>query len=284
MAKLAGDYKAMTASILLEDRSVIDVSGPEAGKFLHNLVTNDVMSLSPGQARFAALLSPQGKIQADFFIFMQAADRYFLDCPKQLVLDLIQRLKLYKLRAPVAINDRSAELCVYAFPDALDEPSTLMAISARDPRASFGWRVIASKNSIPSSGTFASYETRRILLGLPSGGVDFVYGDAFPHETNMDRLSGVDFNKGCYVGQEVVSRMKHRGEARKRITPYLATPQAPPPGTLINAEDIEIGVTGSHTGAAGLAMIRRDRLAQAIETGKTPMADQMRIDFQLEPS
>lgn len=274
----------MTLSIFLEDRSVIDVSGPESGKFLHNLVTNNVISLSPGQACFAALLSPQGKIQADFFIFMQAADSYFLECPKQLVLDLIQRLKLFKLRAPVAIKDRSAELSVYAFPNACERPSTPMATSARDPRASFGWRVIALTNSIPSLGTFASYEEHRILLGLPSGGVDFAYGEAFPHETNMDRLSGVDFNKGCYVGQEVVSRMRHRGEARKRITPYLAMPQAPPPGTLIKADDIEIGVTGSHTVTAGLAMIRRDRLAQAIESGKTPMADQMRIDFQLEPS
>ena len=284
MADLAGENEAMTAPIFLEDRSVIDVSGPEAGKFLHNLVTNDVLNLSPGQACFAALLSPQGKIQADFFIFMLAPDSYFLDCPKQLALDLIQRLKLYKLRMSVTINDRSAELCVYAFPEAPERPSAPSVTSARDPRASFGWRAIALKNSISASETFAFYEARRILLGLPSGGLDFAYGDAFPHETNMDRLCGVDFNKGCYVGQEVVSRMKHRGEARKRITPYLATPQAPPLGTPINAEEIEIGVTGSHSGVTGLAMIRRDRLAQAIASGKTPMAEQMRIDFQLEPS
>jgi folate-binding protein YgfZ len=283
MAKLSWSLKAMTTSILLEDRGVIEVSGTEAGKFLHNLVTNNVTNLSPGQACFAALLSPQGKIQADFFIFMQTAESYFLDCPKHLILDLIQRLKLYKLRSQVIISDRSLELSVYAFPDTHEPPAITMVSFARDSRASFGWRVIALKNSISPSATFASYETQRILLGLPSGGVDFAYGDAYPHETNMDALAGIDFSKGCYVGQEVVSRMKHRSEVRKRITRYHATPQAPPPGTPITADDIEIGLTGSQAGSTGLAMIRRDRLALAIQSGKTPMADHLYLDFPLEP-
>jgi len=117
---------------------------------------------------------------------------------------------------------------------------------------------------------------------VPRGGVDFAYGDAFPHEANMDLLAGVDFTKGCYVGQEVVSRTKHRNLARKRVTPYRVEGEAPPPGTKVMAGEIEIGVAGSRNGENGLALIRLDKLADARAAGVTPTAGGATLEFVVE--
>jgi folate-binding protein YgfZ len=115
-----------------------------------------------------------------------------------------------------------------------------------------------------------AYEAHRIAQGVPRGGVDFIYGDAFPHETDMDQLEGVDFDKGCYVGQEVVSRMEHRGTARSRIVPITASDFAPDAGVPVMAGDRQVGITGSHAGNLGLAMLRLDRVADARAAG-TPL-------------
>jgi tRNA-modifying protein YgfZ len=118
----------------------------------------------------------------------------------------------------------------------------------------------------------AAYEAHRIALGVPRGGMDFIYGDAFPHETDMDQLAGVDFDKGCYIGQEVVSRMEHRGTARSRIVPVTANGFAPDAGIPVTAGDRQVGVTGSAAGGRGLAMLRLDRVADAMAAGQPLMA------------
>lgn len=273
----------MTTAILLADRGVVEVAGPDAAKFLHNLATNDIASLASGDARYAALLTPQGKILFDFLVFPvdeQGERRFLLDCPLSLAADLEKRLGLYKLRSKVTVANRSDALEAIAFPDATEAPQADVVALARDPRAgTLGWRALGEKGRVVALGDRALYDARRIAAGLPAGGVDFVYGDAFPHEADMDLFAGLDFKKGCYVGQEVVSRMKHRGLVRKRVTPYRAPGGAPAPGEAVRAGDVELGVTGSRSGEAGLAMIRLDRLAEAKAKGDTPVAGGVALEF-----
>ncbi len=270
----------MTSAILLANRGVVEVSGEDAAKFLHNLVTNDIASLKTGEARFAALLTPQGKILFDFVVFALGEGRFLLDCPLSLASDLEKRLNMYKLRAKIAVTNLSDRLEAVAFPDAPERPNVEATALAPDPRSeALGWRALAEKGKIAVSGPLAAYESRRIRAGVPLGGVDFAYSDAFPHEADMDLFAGVDFKKGCYVGQEVVSRMKHRNLVRKRVTPYRAPGGAPEPGQPIRAGDVEIGVTGSAMGEEGLALIRLDRLADAKEKGDAPMAGGVALQF-----
>lgn len=275
----------MTNAILLADRGVVEVAGADTVKFLHGLLTNDVKSLQPGEARYAALLTPQGKIIADFIAFAVQTENgtaILLDCPGALTPDLLRRLTMYKLRADIAITDRSGEFASLAFPDATEKPDIEAAALAPDPRSpSLGWRALATREAAAktAAATSEAYDARRIAAGVPAGGLDFVYGDAFPHEANMDRLAGVDFKKGCFVGQEVVSRMKHRGPVRKRVTPFHAEGPAPAPGTPVIAGEVEIGVTGSSSGEGGLALIRLDKLEDAKAAGVQPLAGGVPLEF-----
>lgn len=272
----------MTTAILLDDRAIIEVAGEEAGKFLHNLVTNDVAALKPGEARFAALLTPQGKILFDFLVFAAGEGGYLLDCPLALSADLEKRLNIYKLRSKVTVTNRSGEFDAIAFPDSTEAPNVEAIAIAADPRGPLGFRAIAKKGAVPTQDERADYEARRIHAGVPLGGVDFDYGGTFPHEANMDLLAGIDFKKGCFVGQEVVSRMKHRGLVRRRVAPYRAQGEAPAPGEAIHIGGVEIGVTGSRLADEGLAMVRLDRLAEAREKGQSPVAGGVALDFDTE--
>ena len=240
----------------LGDRGVLKVSGPEAGAFLQGLLTNDVMALQQGEARYAALLSPQGKILFDFLVFC-GADGFYLDILKAQAADLAKRLGFYKLRAKVEIADLSAGLGIAAF-----ARDPVLATGYRDPRhEGLGWRAILPLAGL--AGEDENYKARRIALGVPKGGADFVYGDTFPHEANLDWLHGVDFKKGCYVGQEVVSRVEHRGLARKRIVRVRYGAVAPALGAEVVAGDVALGVMGSSADGMGLAMLRVDRVAEA---------------------
>jgi tRNA-modifying protein YgfZ len=191
---------------------------------------------------------------------------------------------MYKLRSKITIANLSAELETLSLLDALERPDVDALALAPDPRSeALGWRALAEKGKIPATGVRADYEARRIRAGVPQGGVDFAYSDAFPHEADMDLFAGLDFKKGCYVGQEVVSRMKHRGLVRKRVTPYRAQGGAPAPGETIRAGETEIGVTGSAIGEEGLALIRLDRLAEAKEKGAAPTAGGVALEFPETP-
>jgi hypothetical protein len=274
----------MTSATLLSDRGVVEVAGPDAAKFLHGILTNDVKSLAAGEARFAALLTPQGKIIVDFLIFAIVGEEglvFLLDCPASMVETLLDRLKFYKLRAAVTLTDRSADYACVAFPEATEKPAFDAVALAADPRApSLGWRGLTARAAASvATAPRAIYDARRIAAAAPEGGVDFLYGDAFPHETNMDRLAGVDFGKGCFLGQEVVSRMKHRGPVRKRVATFHAEGAAPAPGTPVKAGEVEIGVTGSAVGGEGLALIRLDKLADAKAGGATPLAGGVALEF-----
>jgi folate-binding protein YgfZ len=259
---------------LLSDRGVVKIAGDDAGKFLNGLVTIDVAKVTPAQAAFAALLTPQGKIIVDFIL--AAAEPgddggYFLDCPRVLAPALAERLNFYKLRAKVGVEDLSASLGVLAIWE--NAGSTEHGLCYHDPRLpDLGARCILPPPSMTDAVADlgaervepAEYEAHRIALGVPRGGIDFIYGDAFPHETDMDQLNGVDFDKGCFIGQEVVSRIEHRGTARTRIVPVSFPGPPPDPGELVMAGEKNAGVMGSGVIGRGLAALRLDRVEDAI--------------------
>ena len=265
---------------LLPDRGVVKVSGEDARRFLNGLVTTDMGKVAPGAARFAALLTPQGKIVCDFFISEATEEDgggFFLDCPRALAQELVAKLNFYKLRAKVIAEDLSEVLGVLAVWDG--DGDSEYGLSYRDPRLrELGRRImlpphLAKQAADELGAAFVeakAYEAHRIALGVPRGGVDFIYGDAFPHETDMDQLNGVDFAKGCYVGQEVVSRIEHRGSARRRIVPVKAEAFAPDAGVPVMAGGKQIGTMGSAAGPKGLAMLRLDYVADAEASG-TPV-------------
>ena len=226
---------------LLPDRGVVKVAGDDARRFLNGLATNDMGKVAPGQARFAALLTPQGKIIVDFIAAEAEPDDgggFFLDCPRALAATLVEKLNFYKLRAKVTVEDLSEALGVMAVWDgaALSDDGLSYAdprpARARHAHASCR-RDLAAEAAADLGATLTdaeAYEAHRIALGVPRGGMDFAYGDTFPHEADMDQLAGVDFDKGCYVGQEVVSRVEHRASARSRIVPIAYDEFSPLPG------------------------------------------------------
>jgi tRNA-modifying protein YgfZ len=263
---------------LLPDRGVVKVVGDDARRFLNGLVTNDVDKVAPGKPRFAALLTPQGKIIVDFIIAEAPAGDgggFFLDCPRALASTLVERLTFYKLRAKVICEDLSNGLGVMAIWDGTGDSE--YGLSYPDPRlATLGSRVILPPNLAAEAAadlgcalaTAETYEAHRIPLGVPRGGLDFVYGDTFSHEADMDQLNGVDFEKGCYVGQEVVSRVEHRASARSRVVPIAYDEFAPISGLPIMAGDKQIGTLGSTAEGHGLALMRLDRIEDALTAGK----------------
>jgi folate-binding protein YgfZ len=263
-------------SAFLPDRGVVKVAGEDARNFLNGLITTDVDRLKPGLGRFGALLTPQGKIIVDFLITEVPAGHgggFLIDCPKALADTLATKLKFYKLRAKVTVEN--LDLGVLAAWDG--QPAAQPDLAFADPRnAALGTRILVPENLKQTLSDLigaelvdaAEYEAHRIALGVPRGGLDFMYNDAFPHETNMDRLAGVDFDKGCYVGQEVVSRMQHRGTARTRSVKVLLDGGSPEPGATILAGDKPVGSIGSTAGGKGIALVRIDRVADALDAGQ----------------
>jgi len=265
---------------LLPDRGVIKVTGDVARKFLHGLVTVDMLALTPGTARFCALLTPQGKIITDFFVAEAPPAEgggFFLDVPRALAATLVEKLNLYKLRAKVLIEDLSEILGVLAAwngQDTTKDYTTKYGLVYADPRLpALGLRIMIAPHQAGQAAAelgadlvaAEDYEAHRIALGIPRGGVDFAYGDVFPHEADMDQLGGVDFAKGCYVGQEVVSRIEHRGIARSRAVPIRYDGAQPENGAPVTAGERQVGTMGSAAGGLGIALLRLDRVAEAAE-------------------
>jgi len=262
---------------LLPDRGVVKVAGDDARRFLNGLVTNDMTKVAPDRPRFAALLTPQGKIIVDFIVAEAPAEDgggFFLDAPKALSGTLVEKLNFYKLRAKVICEDLSEVLGVMAVWDGKGESE--YGLSYPDPRLpALGSRImlpphLAAEAAADLGATLAgagAYEAHRIALGIPRGGLDFIYADTFPHEADMDQLNGVDFEKGCYVGQEVVSRVEHRASARSRVVPVAYDEFAPSSGLPITAGDKQVGTLGSTARGHGLALVRLDRIGDALRAG-----------------
>lgn len=271
----------------LADRGVVRVSGADAAKLLQGLITADLGLLERQPAVFAGLLTPQGKILFDFFV-VKTEQGFLLETVREKAADLAKRLTFYKLRANVTIADASAEYAVAALwggaPPMIQPP----AVAYPDTRlAELGWRAIAPSSFDWETGvgsaiaaTEADYHAHRIALGVPEGGRDYALGDAFPHEALFDQLGGVSFDKGCYVGQEVVSRMEHRSTARKRVVPVVGA--APlQTGADVKAGEAVIGTVGSVAGSRGLALLRLDRVGEAMGKGQPITAGGVPVAVEL---
>ena len=236
----------------LEDRAILAIAGPEARPFLQGLITNDVERLKPGEGVYAALLTPQGKILFDFFL-VEGDGAILLDCHVSARDTLLKRLTMYKLRAKVTIEGRD-QLGVLA---EWDGEHARYAIAYRDPRlAALGSRAVIARGEmrvdlLPA----AAYHEHRMALGVPEAG-DFGSDKMFALDADLDELNAIDFQKGCYVGQELTARMKHRATSRKRL---LRVDGASAAGDAVTAGGKEIGEVVS----AGFALVRLDRLDEA---------------------
>ena len=261
----------------LTDRGAVHVTGPDSVKFLQGLVTNDVESLktNPDDIAFAAgavhaaILSPQGKILFEFFC-VRTLDGFVLDVLREKVPELVKRLSMYKLRAAVEIKDVSDDYKLLALwgPNACSSGPTKGTIAFHDPRhPALGQRILAEARFATDIASATNgvrpppeaYHAHRIALGVPEGGKDYDFGDAYPHEANFDLFNGVSFTKGCYVGQEIVARMQHKSVVRKRIVAVDGNLDLPSDRPDVIAGEAAIGKLGSVSGRHGLAMLRLDR-------------------------
>ncbi len=246
----------MSNPIHLDNRVVLCVDGVDSATFLNGLLTNTIVDLKNDQLGYGALLTPQGKIICDI-ILQRTETGFLLDVPIQADEALLKRLKMFKLKANVEISLRD-DLAVYAFVnDGLSDP--------RHPN--MPKRMISEKGLYEDTSCKA-YHVERTKLGIAEQGKDFGENEVFPADVNMDINDGIDFKKGCFIGQEVVSRMKRRGTARRRTLAFHFPNGAPQAGTPLEIEGKTIGEVSSSTSDYALAKLRIDRLAKAQSTGK----------------
>jgi folate-binding protein YgfZ len=276
----------------LADRGVVRVTGADAEKLLQGVVSNDMELLASQPAIHAALLTPQGKILFDFFV-VRAGDGFLLEVARDKAADLAKRLNLYKLRAKVDIQDASEDYRVLVLwgPSSAGREEAAGTVSFADPRLpALGSRILADARSACSKAGEADaldaapedYHAHRIALGVPEGGKDYALGDTFPHEADLDKLRGVSFSKGCFVGQEVVSRMQNRGSVRKRVMPIEGErPLAS--GAEVKVDAAAIGTVGSVAGNLALALLRLDRAAEAKAKGHILAADGVAVMLREPP-
>ena len=274
---------------LLEDRGLLAVQGPDRAEFLQGLVSNDVEKAGPDRAVYAALLTPQGKYLFDFFI-IGLDDALFLDCERARLEELKKRLTVYKLKADVTLDDRSGDFAVSAlYGEGWAEAAGLEAsagtarpfaggIAYSDPRLpEAGGRAV-----VPASGAGRAFETAgftatdaadydrmRLGLGLPDASRDLIVEKSILLESGFDELNGVDWDKGCYMGQELTARTKYRGLVKKRLVPVALAGPPPEPGTPVMLGESEAGELRSSAatgnGGIGLALIRLDALENPAE-------------------
>lgn len=256
----------MNTPVFLAHRSIVSVTGADAETFLNNIVTVSTLDVEPGALRYGALLTPQGKIIADLLVAREG-EALLLDCAASAAPALVKRLTLMKLRAAVAIEER-ADLGVTAF-EGSEDPRNVTA-----PRRRIGAR--------GAEGDTSAYHAARIAAGIAEQGFDFGAEEVFPADINMDLDGGVDFRKGCFVGQEVVSRMKRRGTARRRTLKVSLSGDVAAPAPIL-ANGFEIGMLTSISGGAGLARMRIDRLAEAQAKGETLSAGDAAVTFDNPP-
>jgi folate-binding protein YgfZ len=233
----------------LSDRALIAVSGPEWRGFLQGLLTQDVETLGPGAIRFAALLTPQGRLLFDLFV-VGGQDGCRLDCAADRRNDLIQRLTMYRLRAKVAFA--ASEDPVLALWNVETAPDGWLA-DPRLPALGFrGYGLAAPKAQL------ADYDAHRLSLGVP-GAADWGHDATYPIEADFDLLNGIDFKKGCFVGQETASRMKRRGAVKTRMAPIAFEGPPPAPGAELLAGTLRAGEVLSGQAGQAMASLRLDR-------------------------
>jgi folate-binding protein YgfZ len=272
--------------VVLEDRALIEVAGPDALHFLQNVLTTDLEALPAGSARPGALLSPQGKILFDYLAFRKGDDGVLLDCRADIAADFVKRLTLYRLRAKASIEIRNQYVAVIwgeTESDRSDSDSSSSSndsITVQDSRfASVEvFRVYALEQK--ASSPLSAWTLLRIENGVVESGTDYELGDAFPHDVLFDQMQGVGFQKGCYIGQEVVSRMQHRGTARRRV--LIAQGNAAlSSGAEISAGGKAVGRVGSVVGKSALAIARIDRVKSAMDDALALFSDGVELSLSI---
>jgi len=255
----------MTHLAHLPARGAIEVAGDDRVGFLQGLVSNDVAEAVPGRAIWAALLTPQGKWLADFFI-LSDGERLVLDCERAEAEALVRRLSRFRLRSKVAVRDASAELAVHAaWGGAFDPPpGAIAAPDSRLPEA--GWRILAAR-PLPANAGEAEWDLHRLALGLPDGSRDMEAEKSVLLEAGFDELNGVSWTKGCYLGQELTARTKYRGLVKRRLVPVTVEGELPAPGTPVHAAGREIGAMRSGRGQLGLALVRIEAVPERLSCG-----------------
>ena len=281
---------------ILEERGLLALAGDETRGFLQSLISNDIDKAGPGRAIYATLLTPQGKFLHDFFIAEFGAG-VVLDCEGARRDDLAKRLTLYKLRAQVTISPIDDHLVAALFgADSLDalglaaEAGAARAfaggVAFTDPRlAAAGARAMlpreGAREALEKAGFAAAdataYDAHRLALGLPDGSRDIPVDKGFLLEWGIDALNGVDFEKGCYVGQELTARTKYRASIRKRLYRVAVDGPLPAAGSPVTLDGKKIGEMRSGLGTDALALLRIEAVAGALEAGTTLSAENARL-------
>src|SRR4051812_28476720 len=257
---------SVTSYTLLPHRSVIAVGGPDRAEFLQGLISNDTAKVAPGKAIWAALLTPQGRFLNDMFVVEDGSGTFLLETERERAPALARKLKMYTLRSKVTVEDQTEMMEVAAVfgPDAATVLPVAGATSFVDPRLpELGVRVLAPVGQsakllgLPEAPS-ADYEALRLRLGVPDGSRDLPVEKALLLESGFDELHGVDWQKGCYMGQELTARTKYRGLIKRRLLPVKVEGPLPPAGTPIERDGKEVGEIRSGSGDRALAMLRLD--------------------------
>jgi folate-binding protein YgfZ len=273
--------------VTLPSRGILAIDGPDRAAFLQGLVSNDVTQAGPSRAIYAAFLTPQGKYLHDFFV-VELGGKLLLDCEAERLADLQRRLKMYKLRSKITLEDVSAQVSVTAaFGAGGQEALGLTAEEGAaaplgdgvvfvDPRLpGLGARAILPRGTEVSvlelagfsAVDIAAYDRMRLEAGVPDGSRDMVVEKAILLENNMDELHAISWQKGCYMGQELTARTRYRGLVRKRLFPVVVEGALPEPGTLVMLGDKEAGEVRSGSGDRALALLRLEEIERAEAEG-----------------
>jgi len=263
--------EAQTIIGLLMDRCLIEIKGADAASYLQGLITTDLDVVAAGMMHSGALLSPQGKVLFDFLVGRSAQNNYYIDVAAIAGTSLAKRLSLYKLRAAVEIILHAPVQTLLHYGAAAQKAEYCFI----DNRLATEDKIVRSytpitQNLLPTEER-QKWDQIRIDNAIAESNTDFTLGDVFPHDINLDQIGGLSFTKGCYIGQEVVSRMQHRGTARRRLLLAYATGTLPAIGTVIEAGTKPVGMMGSSVingnQAQGLAIVRLDRVKSALDKG-----------------
>src|SRR6266446_7845594 len=277
---------------LLDDRGVLAVSGPDLRSFLQGLVSNDAEKVGPAQARYAALLTAQGKYLHDFTM-IEVGGAIWLEAEARRLGDLKRRLSIYRLRAKAALEEQPDLAVAAIFGEGAlasaglsGEPGAARPFASGvafvDPRlAALGVRCILPRADLRATlaaaglleAGFPAYDRRRLELGIPDGSRDLVVEKSILLESGFDELNGVDWQKGCYIGQELTARTKYRGLVKKRLFPVRIEGSAPAPGTIVTLDGKEAGEMRSSRDGIGLALLRLDAVEEArdLSSGATKL-------------
>jgi folate-binding protein YgfZ len=257
------------------DRSLIRISGPDSASFLDNLITQDVKRLKDAGVLYSALLSPQGKVICDMLLWNDGGSVIIETDPSRAA-DLTRRLSMYKLRAQISVEDITDRMA------ALYAPSEF-AGAAPDPRLpGLGWRKLsASDRDLPRGD--AECDARRLSIGAPDLARDAAVEEVFALEGLLEELNGVDFKKGCFVGQENVSRMKRRATTRKKFCPIAFEGEPPPHGATVVAEGVELGTVRTGVNGRAMALLRLDRALEAVQAGRDLAVDGRKVRLDPPP-